>query len=195
MVEDHLGRALDEQHVAVTRPVQRRHELVLGFERNGVEARRGRRFRGAIEAELRREGIERALGRVALDLPLPLLLEEFRVVAQSRHPSHEFQRLWLLAERLAALPDLALGRVAVSFDLERPVGRHDRGHHHLHERQGARLVGADARHGAERLDRRQAADDRVALRHPLHADGERDRDQSRQALRDHRNRDADHRLK
>ena len=92
MLEDHLGRALDEQHLAVRRTVQRRHELVLGLERDGVDARRGRCLGGAVHAELGREGIERALGRVALDLPFPLVLKELGVVAQHRHASHQRQR-------------------------------------------------------------------------------------------------------
>ena len=42
VAEDDLGRALDEQDLpAVGRAVQRRHELVLGLERDGVDARLG----------------------------------------------------------------------------------------------------------------------------------------------------------
>ena len=40
------------------------------------------RLLGAVHAELGREGIERALGRIALDLPFALVLKELGVVAK-----------------------------------------------------------------------------------------------------------------
>ena len=51
VLEDHLGRALDEQHLPTIRElVERRHELVLRFEGNGVDARGGRLLGLPIEA-------------------------------------------------------------------------------------------------------------------------------------------------
>ena len=104
MLNDHFGRALDQQHLPVRRAVQRRHELVLGLEGNGVDARRGGGLNGALHAELGREGVERPLGRIALDLPFPLVLKELRVVAQERNAPHQREHFRPLAEWLAALP-------------------------------------------------------------------------------------------
>ena len=56
-------------------------------------------------------------------------------------------------------------------------------HRHHAGRQRPGLVGADDRRAAERLDRRQPADEHVARRHALDADRERDRDDRRQPLR------------
>ena len=54
------------------------------------------------------------------------------------------------------------------------------GHHARGQRAG--LVGADDRRAAQRLDRRQPANENVARRHPLDADRQRDGDDRRQAL-------------
>ena len=59
-------------------------------------------------------------------------------------------------------------------------------HGHLVTRQGAGLVGAHDGGGAQRLHRGQVPDDRVAARHPLHPDRQRDGDDRRQTLRDRR---------
>ena len=69
MVEDHLGRALDEKHLAIGRPVQGRHELVFGFEGDGVDARISGLLLLPLDAQFGGERIERALGRIALHLP------------------------------------------------------------------------------------------------------------------------------
>jgi len=55
----------------------------------------------------------------------------------------------------------------------------------------ARFVGTDDRRGAQRLDRRQAADQRVALDHFLHAQGQADRHHGGQPFRDRRDRQPD----
>jgi hypothetical protein len=55
---------------------------VLRFERDGVDPRKGGKLPLAVEAELGREWIERSLGRIALDLPRALLLEQLRIVAE-----------------------------------------------------------------------------------------------------------------
>ena len=194
VLEDDLRRALDEQDLlAVGRLVQRRHELVLRFERDGVDPRVRGLLGLPVHPELGRERIERALGRIALHLPDAFLLEQLRVVAEHRDAPHELEHR-VLARRLPVLLDLALRRVAVAGDLIRRLGGDGRDHHHFHERQRAGLVGADARYRAQRFDRRQAPDDGVALRHALHADRKRDGDERRQAFRDDRHRDADDRL-
>jgi hypothetical protein len=68
--DDDLGRTLDEQHfLAIRGPVQCRHELMLGFERDGIDARIRRLHRLAFQPELRCERVERSLGRVAFYFP------------------------------------------------------------------------------------------------------------------------------
>ena len=173
--------------------MERRHEPVFGFERDDVDAGIGRLFLRPVDPELGGERIERALGRVAFDLPDPILAAEFRVIAERRDAPQEFEN-GVLADRRALLEHFALACVALAGDLERFVGGYGRGDHHFHQRQGPGLVGAYPRHGAERLDRRQAAHDRVAARHALHANGKRDRDESRQAFRDHGDGDPGDRL-
>ncbi len=123
VLEDDLGRAFDEKELlALRRLVERRHELVLRFERDGVDPRRRGKLGLAVHAELGRERIERALGRIALDLPGALLLEQFRVVAQQGDAPHESQD-GLLAGRLSVAGDLAFRRIAVAGHLKGRIGR------------------------------------------------------------------------
>ncbi len=194
MVEDRFGRALDEQDLAAFRRcVQRRHEAVFGFERDGVDARIGGLFRLPLGPEFRGEGVERALGRIAFDFPHPLLLAKLGVVAERGDAAQKLERR-ALGDWRALLQHRAFVGVAVARDFQRVVRGHGGHHHHFHERQRAGLVRADARDRPERLDRRQAPHDGVAGRHSLDADRERDGDQRRQAFRDHRHGDAGHRL-
>ena len=81
--------------------------------------------------------------------------------------------------------------VADTGDLERATGRHDPPDGHFIARQRAGLVGTDHRDRAERLHGRQPADDRIALGHAAHANGQRDGQDGRQALRDRRDGDPD----
>ena len=194
VLQDDLRRAFHQKDLlAVGVPVQRCHEAVLGFERNGVDPRIRALLGLPVHPELGRERVEGALGRIALDRPDALALEQLRIVAEQRHAAQQLEHR-ILARGRAVLLDLALGRVAVAGDLVSCLGGGGRHDHHLHQGQRAGLVGADARHRAEGLHRGQAPDDGVALGHPLHADRERDRDDRRQALRNHRHRDARHRL-
>ena len=148
MVEDRLGRALDEQDLAAFRGLmQSRHEAVFGFERDGVDARIGGLLRLPLSPEFRGEGIERALGRIALDFPHPFLLAQLGVVAERGDASQKLERR-ALADRGAVLQHLALVGVAVAGDLEGVVRGHGGHHHHFHERQRAGLVRADAGDGA-----------------------------------------------
>jgi len=64
---------------------------------------------------------------------------------------------------------------------------------HLVGGERARLVGADNRRTAERLDRRQTAHDGVLLGHTTSSEGEARRDDGRQTFRDggHRQRHGD----
>ena len=90
MLEDDLGRALDQEHLLAA-GVLCSVAMNLCSDSNGMASIRGiRRLLGLpVQPELGRERIERALGRVALDLPDAFLLEQFRVVAEHRDAAHE----------------------------------------------------------------------------------------------------------
>src|SRR5262249_18452877 len=76
-LEEDLRSALDQQHApAVRRLVESRHELVLGLERDRIDAWKRRLLGLPVHAELGREGIEGALGRIAFHLPRAVLLEQ-----------------------------------------------------------------------------------------------------------------------
>ena len=65
------------------------------------------------------------------------------------------------------------------------------GHGHAVLRERAGLIRADDLRAAERLHGREAADDRAAAAHVRHADGQHDRHDRGQPLRNGRNREAD----
>ncbi len=186
MLENHFRSALHQEHLAALGIlVQRRHELVFRFKRDGVRPGKRGPFGVPFEADLGREGIERSFRWIAFDLPGAVALPQLGIVAQHRNAAHQLED-GVAARRLPVAQDLSARRVALARD---GVGRfrRDRGdHHHLHQRQGAGLVGTDARYRAQRLDRREQADDRVPLGHPLDADRQRHRNQCGQPLRNHR---------
>ena len=195
ILEDDLGRALDQQYLfAVGALVEGRHELVLRLERDGIDSGIRLLLGLPVHPELGRKRIKRPLGRVTFDLPNPFLLKEFGVVAEHRHAAQQPEHRLPLVRRLPVLLDLALGRVAVAGDLVLRFGGGSRDDHHLHQSQGAGLVRADPRHRAQGFYGREAPDNRVALRHTLDADRQGDRDQRGQAFRNQRHRDADDRL-
>ena len=192
-----LGRALDEDVRAFARlgrPVERRHEAVLGVEGHGVEARPGRALRVRVEARLGGERDERALHRIALDPPAVLGARQRRVVAQERGAGEIGEERLLGGIDLAPVPrEAAFRRIALARDLVGDAAGHHGRSHHLVAGEGAGLVGADHRDGAQRLDRGHPAHDRFAPRHALDPDGERDREQSRQPLRYRRDDETDDR--
>ena len=79
-------------------------------------------------------------------------------------------------------PSSASQQAAAASSSARWSGAPELAHRHHAGGQRAGLVGADDRRAAQRLDRRQPADEHVARRHALHADGQRDRDDRRQPL-------------
>ena len=87
-------------------PVQRGHELVLRFERDGVRPRKRRLFRLPFQPDLGGEGIERSFRRVALHFPRPFLVQQLRIVAKHGNAAHQFQNR-VLARRLPVLQNLA----------------------------------------------------------------------------------------
>ncbi len=82
-------------------------------------------------------------------------------------------------------------RVAAAAHFEHAFGGEDALHRHLVLGERTGLVGADHGHRAQRLHRGQAADDGVAPRHALHADGQHDGHDGGQAFRYRGDRDAD----
>jgi len=119
VLKDDFWRAFDEQDLLAARSsLERRHEFVLGFERNGVDTRRCSLLDLPIHTELGRERIERALGRIALHLPAAILLEQLRVVAEQGYSSHQ-REYRVLARGLSVLFDFPLGRIAIASDLIR----------------------------------------------------------------------------
>src|SRR5271169_6640829 len=92
MIENNLGSTLDQQHLwAAGRLVERRHELVLRFERNGVYPRVSALFILPVHPDLSRKRIERAFSRIALHLPDAILMEQLRVIAEHRHAPERLQ--------------------------------------------------------------------------------------------------------
>ncbi|MNC10057.1 hypothetical protein D3C75_576920 [compost metagenome] len=85
----------------------------------------------------------------------------------------------------------ALEAVARQRQVERFAGDEQLAHGHVVEGQGAGLVGADHRGRAERLDRRQVADQRVLPGHALGGHGQRQGHAGQQALGDVGDDDAD----
>ena len=182
---DHpLGRALDEDGPV---RVQRGHEAAARVERRRVHARAGGAGLGGVQPRLHRQRHQRALHRVAFGAPALRPLAQRGVVAQK--PRLDQRR----ARRAVGAVDRALGGVADALDRALAVGAQQVARDHLVAGQRAGLVGADHRDGAQRLDRGQPADQRVARRHALHADRQRDGHDRGQPLRDRRDRQADHR--
>src|SRR5262249_34679201 len=90
VLKNDFGRALDEDDLLAIRGlVERRHELVLRLERDGVDARRSCLLGLPIHAELGRERIERPLGRIAFHSPYAILLEKLSIVTENGDAPHE----------------------------------------------------------------------------------------------------------
>ncbi len=168
--------------------MQRRHVLVLRFERQRVEPRVRHRQPRLLQPGLARGHQQRALGRVALDAPGTALLAQHRVVAQQPGAQQLFQRRRQRRQRLACLADLALRRVAHAAHLGAYASGPQALHRHFVARERAGFVGADHGRAAQGLDRGQVADDGVAPGHAAHAYGQRDREHHHQPLGDHRHR-------
>jgi hypothetical protein len=192
--------------------VQGRHGLARRIEGQFVTPLEHAAKRGFVEAGLARDNQQRGLGRVAGDLPLPVLVVERGIVAQQAGEQGLVQgdsgsyvsgcardgipcgrrwrtlRAWGAASRpgnggFAAL-DPALRPVALTLGHEGFAAGPQLGHCHRVLGQGAGLVRADHRGAAQGLDRRQVADDGATLRHAADADGQGDAHRRGQALRD-----------
>src|SRR5262245_39878386 len=89
-LEDYFRSAFDEEKLfAVGRLVEGRHELVLRFERYGVDTRKRSLLSLPIHTELDREWIEGAFRRIAFYFPRTVLLDQFGVIAEQADATHE----------------------------------------------------------------------------------------------------------
>jgi hypothetical protein len=124
-----LGRALEQQVVASRCVLGRRvgggHVAVFRLERNGPGARALTRQLLRVDAGLHRQGQQSAFGRVAGQLPQPVLKVQAGVVAQGgglgqrqQHRRLAEQLGWL--QVVAVAPQRALGRVARPLHIHQP---------------------------------------------------------------------------
>ena len=169
--------------------MQGRHETVLGFERQHVNAREPLAQFGGTQSRLGPKHDQSALHRIALDLPLLVDLAQCRVVAQGGCETQFVDDRPLIERRVVDLQQEAAMRVIAdaahrqhSLDGDQCLYRH------LVAGQRAGLVRADRADRAQCLDCRQAADDGPLCGHSLHANGQCDRDDCRQPLGDGRHR-------
>ena len=167
-------------------PMEGRHELVVGVERNGCDARVRLSELPHIHPALLREHVERALGRIADDLAVP----DVGVVAQRAREHHVVQIAFGVS---VGELHLAVETVALAGDRVVVLHGRDLAHGHLVERQRSGLVGVDRRRRPERLDRGQHLHDGVLLRHVDRPDRQDGRDDGRERIRNraHGERHAD----
>ncbi len=184
--------------------VQRRHALRLGRERDLVHA--GQRGVAAPSCAARPWRLPRPArprsGRP--DRPrnrLRGVAHQVRVGgegARGEQVAHRLRpaRRWCAAPRrgAASAAELAVRCVTSSGDVDELAGHVQATNGHLVARQRAGLVGADHRRAAERLHRGEPPHQGAAPHQALHAQCQRDRDDRRQRLRHHgdRERDAEH---
>ena len=212
---DGLERALGGDPDAVPVAVQRGHPAAGGVEGELLHARLFGEELGGEDTALAGEREEGALGRISGDRPGAARVvggAKGRVVAGSGDRRDAVQgavegggidRSMRASVDRGVHADVGRG-ISSSLGLERAVGGVPiAGHPHSPHRrpcaldehpvlgQRARLVRADDRHRSERLDRGELADEGVAARHPAGAEGEGDRDDRRQPLRDGRHGQAD----
>lgn len=192
--QDALGRALDEDPGrAVAVLVVGGHEAVLRLEGNRVQSRPGAVGDVLAEADLAAQDQQRALGGVAHDAPLVGLLLEVGVVAEHAGADRQRQRGVVLGvDDPVVEPAVAQRFVAHPGDVEYVIGADHPLHGHFVAGEGAGLVGTDHRHRAQGFHRRQAPDDRVALGHALHAQGQGDGHDRRQAFGNRRSGQGHH---
>ncbi len=179
-VEQAVGRALQQDTAQAGRGVgQRRHEFVDRLEGNG-------RMPGVPvgrESGLVRQCAQRAFGRFAGHSPLAAVLGDVGVVGDGDDFDQRVQvRVPGQFDQLPVERDLALRRVAGAADQVVAGAGDDVAGGHLVLGQRAGLVRADDGHRTQRFDRGELAGDRVAAGHTLHAEGQRDGQDGRQAF-------------
>ena len=170
---DDVGGALRVRHPLPSHLVQRRHPPPLGREWNFLEARSLVVHRGVVEAALGGGHDERALGGIAFDPPLSLVVHE-PCVGREHAPAQQFLERRIRTDRVGFFEKLADRIVAGTRHADRSAGDEQLANRHLVLRERSGLVGTDDRRAAKRFDDGQPADERVALHHPAHADREGD---------------------
>ena len=182
--EDRVGRALHQDLVAG----DHRHAAPPRVEREPARLGSGRARRAPVDADPPGERVERSLHRVAARDPSTVVLDDAPGRAAGRSAGHLPQRCLARQGRHATV---GIGLVARPRRSAR-TGRHphldDR---HLVAGQRSRLVRADERGRPERLDRLEMADERVARRHALRADRQRQGHGRQQPFGDDGDGDAD----
>ena len=165
-------------------------------ERDLVQPQESRPCRRCIVACLERQRDQCSLHRVAVDNPVFADLAQVCVVAEEHCQRHFFQdRIGRRVDRLPADLKTPFGLIAGPLHFDLCQGGHDLAHGHLVAGQRTGLVGADHRHRAERLNGREAPNNRIAACHTLDADRQRDRHDRRQAFRYRCNGQPNHRHK
>ena len=192
---DSLGRPLHSNRPFVLGgAVEGSHVAVFGFE--GYEVEPGMLFvrvRSGTSCLLRHR-YDATLGRVTIDLPFAVFVPvEGRVagpqsgprtVPEGAVPLHRHCRP-VAAKR-------SFWRVSAARHLVGPPTADEAADRHLVAGEGARFVRADDRNGPERLHGGKLADNGVLPGHPLNAQGERDRNDRRQPLRNGRHGQSHH---
>ena len=177
--------------------VQGGHEAIFRFERDFVDAWRGSGGLQRVQPGLVGQGQQGAFGRVTHQQPAGLRVwPELGVVAQQGAVRQLLQgRVLRHVHRLAVALKPPFRRVTGATDLQRARGQHHLHGGHLVAREGAGLVRADHRDGAQGFHRGQTPHDGVFARHAASAQGQHDGHDGRQAFRDGRDGQAHHRQK
>ncbi len=164
----------------------------LWAESNGTSPRRGRSRRaiGGVDAGLGRDHHEGRLGRVADDAGAVVGVAGDGVGAEGRRQQGPLGHGGGHGAAVG-VGDLAVGGVALAAHRPDRPAPDDLPGRHLVQGEGAGLVRADHRRGAQRLDRVEPLHDGVLLGHPGDADGEGHRDDGGQALGDGGDREGD----
>ena len=190
--QHHVHRSLGERG---QRPlailVQRRHAPPFGREGDLVPARERLVERALVEASFLGRNHERRLGGIALDPPGAVLVETHPGVGGEDRRAERVAHRVGRSDDLPVTAELADRVVADARDLHHAVRRGHAADRHLVARQGAGLVGTDRGGAPERLHHRQPADQRLALDHAAHANGQRDRHHRRQRFGHHRHGEGD----
>ncbi|MNZ60929.1 hypothetical protein D3C78_790090 [compost metagenome] len=188
--ENHIRCAGDQNLLFTADLVVRAHVLVLRVKRDFANQRGDNRC----EIRFRRQHFQCAFGRPAGDAPqTALILHHLAVVAEIDGAQIVLQHRSLLdLHRLVATleADIAHRLVAIAFDAITAVGGDNRFNGHFVHGQRAGFIRADHGHRAQRFDGRQLADNGFFARHRLHAEGQNNGDNRRQAFRNGRHSEA-----
>ena len=191
-VQHALGRTFDKhQGLARVLVVQRGHEAVCGLKRNRIGAGQAGVFGGRIQPGFQGQGEQCALGGVAGQHPAAVAFMQRRIVAQQGGAGDAGQggvvvQRHIVCCAVAAAVQPAFGAVAAAADFVHLVGRDHALHRHFVAGEGAGFVRADDGDRAQRLHRRELANDGLVLRHAPHAQRQGDGHQGGQPLGDGR---------